>query len=61
MDYRGQAADNALNRGLQALNRQSGAAVLIVSHDLSVARQAYRRIHLVDGRVASAPAEEVAA
>lgn len=61
MDYRRQAADNALNRGLQALKRQSGAAVLIVSHDLRVARQAYRMIDLVNGRVARAPAEEVAA
>ncbi len=61
MDRRRHEADNALSLGLQAQTRRAGARFLIVSHDLRAARQAYRRIRLVDGRIARASAEEVAA
>ncbi len=40
---------------LEDLTR-SGLAVVVVTHELTVAERATRRVHLVDGRVAGAPA-----
>jgi lipoprotein-releasing system ATP-binding protein len=38
------------------LARERGKAVIVVTHDLDLAAQATRRVHLVDGRIVAAPA-----
>jgi lipoprotein-releasing system ATP-binding protein len=42
---------------LWGLNRTHGQTMVIVTHDARLAAQAHRIVHLVDGRVAAAPAE----
>src|SRR5687767_13824010 len=41
---------------LWGLNRTHGQTMVIVTHDARLAAQAHRIVHLVDGRVAAAPA-----
>ncbi len=43
---------------LEALNRESGSTVIIVSHDLTIAGRAGRILHLDDGRIAADTARD---
>ncbi|MEP4419943.1 MAG: ABC transporter ATP-binding protein, partial [Nitratireductor sp.] len=43
---------------LQALVREQGKTVLVVTHDMEMAGRMDRRIHLVDGMLADAEATD---
>ncbi len=36
---------------LQRLNQEAGITVILVTHDLNIARHAQRAIHLFDGKI----------
>ena len=46
---------------LESLNRESGSTVVLVTHDLELARRAHRLIRLSDGQVVSDSGTEAAA
>ncbi|MFI5246710.1 MAG: ABC transporter, partial [Gemmatimonadales bacterium] len=45
---------------LEALNRESGATIILVTHDAALAARAHRVIRLRDGAIESDSAEEAA-
>jgi lipoprotein-releasing system ATP-binding protein len=51
------AASNQVLEIFEALARQSGRAIVIVTHDLDLARRAGRQIRLVDGMIERGPAQ----